>query len=384
MNLPDLKNEVVRQKEFPVCKESTFLAHAGVCPLPSRVNLAMAEYMEACTRGDQEDAFPAGRMLECRKLAASLLECSPTEIALVGPTSIGLSMVAEGLEWKSGDNVVFYQDDYPSNVVPWMALEKKGVEPRRIQTQTLGCLTLKDISGLVDKRTRLVALASAHFISGFRLNLDEIGAWLRSQGVLFCVDGIQTVGAVSTKVTHADFLAADAHKWLLGPCAAGILYVRKEVQEQLRPLMLGWNNVRCPGYVMPSDIELPSHAGRYEAGSPNLIGIVGLHASLQLLIEYGMEAIEKRLIGFSHFFRSELKKDGFQIANPHEDSLTGITSFRREGVDMLKLHQKLKQKKITCSLRQTRSGDSWIRFSPHFYNTESELEQTLKILLAAS
>lgn len=375
-------SDKLRQKEFPVCKEGIFLAHAGVCPLPDRVNRAMTDYLDACTRGDQEDVFPSGRMLECRRLAATLLGCSPTEMALVGSTSIGLSMVAEGLDWRSGENVVFYQDDYPSNVVPWMALKKKGVELRRIKTDEWGRITLKDISPLIDRRTRLVALASAHFISGFRVNLDEIGRWLRSRDVLFCVDGIQTVGAVLTQVSYVDFLAADSHKWMLGPCSAGILYVRKEIQDQLRPLMLGWNNVRCPGYVMPSHIEYPPHAGRYEAGSSNLVGIVGLHAALRLLLDYKIEEIEKRLINFSRFLRSELKKSGFQIANSDENSLTGITSFRKEGGDMSQLHKQLKKQKIFCSLRQTRQGEQWIRLSPHFYNTEAELKQVMKKLAA--
>jgi cysteine desulfurase / selenocysteine lyase len=380
MNIAELhQNEALRKHEFPVCEQKTFLAHAGVCPIPSRVQAAMAQYIADCTKGDQEDAFPHGRMLETRKLSAQLLKCRPDEIALIGPTSLGLSLVANGIDWKSGDNVVFYADDYPSNVVPWMALQGQGVETRMIQPRAFGQITLEDIRPLVDDKTRLVALASAHFVTGFRLNIDEIGEWVRSRGVLFSIDGIQTVGAISTSVAHVDFLAADAHKWLLGPCAIGIFYVRKESQEKLRPTLLGWNNVDCPGYVMPSTIEFPKHAGRYEAGSPNLIGVVALHAAITMLLEVGLNTVEETILSHTQFLRESLVSKNFDVAND-SDRLTGITSFRKENFDLAALHRKLNAANIFCSLRQTRDGKKWIRFSPHFYNTRTELGSVVELI----
>src|SRR5262249_7075721 len=143
---------------------------------------------------------------------------------------------------------------------------------------------------------RLVALASCHFISGYRLQLDEIGAELHKRGILFCVDAIQTVGAFPTPVTHIDFLAADAHKWMLGPCAAGLLYVRRDVQDRLQPVALGWNNVRCPNFVAQEELAFRSGAKRYEAGSHNLLGLVGLHAAIELLHEIGIEQIAAELL----------------------------------------------------------------------------------------
>jgi cysteine desulfurase / selenocysteine lyase len=374
------QNESQRQAEFPVCRDSIFLAHAAVCPLPARVAAAMSNYAAACTRGDQEEVFPHGQVLETRKLASQLLGCTPHEIALIGPTSAGLSLVAEGLEWQPGDNLVYYSNDYPSNVAPWMAVGNKGVQLRRVQPKQLGAITLEDLIPLVDSKTRLVALASAHFVSGWRLSLDEIGQWVRSQGALFCVDGIQTLGALKTSVAHVDFLAADAHKWLLGPCAAGILYVRRESQQKLHPKAFGWNNVKCPGYVMPDQIEMPDHAGKYEAGSHNLIGMTGLNAAMSLLLEQRIDVIEETISNHVRFLRAELESRDFELENKEGINLSGIVSFRKKDDDLAALHQKLQTAKIITSLRQTREGTQWIRLSPHFYNTRKELEKFIGFL----
>ena len=167
------------------------------------------------------------------------MNCKPEEVAFVGPTSLALSLLASGLRFKKGDNILVYFDDYPSNVYPWMALAERGVEVRYINTRGLGVIRPIDVSGQVDENTRLVALASCHFISGYRIDYNAIGKLLRERGILFCLDAIQTLGAFPTTVENVDMLAADAHKWLLGPCAAGLLYVKQSVQEQIKPEKIG-------------------------------------------------------------------------------------------------------------------------------------------------
>jgi selenocysteine lyase/cysteine desulfurase len=221
-----LSNEELRQHEFPVVRNAIFLAHAAVCPLPRRVTDAISRYSAACNDGDQEDAFPEGELMETRQLAARLLNAQAEEIALVGPTSLGLSLVASGLPLRRGDNILVYFDDYPSNVYPWMALAEKGVQVRFMNIRELGRIRPMDVIGQVDENTRLVALASCHFLAGYRIDLEAIGTELRARKIPFCVDGIQTLGAFPTPAEHMDFLAADAHKWLLGPCAAGVLLVK--------------------------------------------------------------------------------------------------------------------------------------------------------------
>src|SRR3954468_796904 len=226
-----LSNEHLRHQEFPVTREKVFLAHAGVCPLPRRVFEAVQSYARECTAADQEDVLPELEIRKTRQLAATLLGAQMEEIALVGPTSLALSFVASGLSFRKHDNILVYFDDYPSNVYPWMALAERGVQVRLLNTRELGRIRVNDVLGQVDEQTRLVALASCHFLTGFRIDLTEIGKALQSRKIPFCVDGIQTLGAFPTSTQYMDFLAADAHKWLLGPCAAGIFYVRKSMQE---------------------------------------------------------------------------------------------------------------------------------------------------------
>src|ERR1700722_11851405 len=261
-----LSNEELRRHEFPVAQEKVFLAHAGDCPLPRRVAESVANYARQCTTSDQEKFVYPGILTESRKLAARLLNSKPEEVAFVGPTSLALSFIASGLNFRKHDNILIYFDDYPSNVYPWMALAEKGVQVRLINTRELGTIRPVDVMGQVDEQTRLVALASCHFITGTRLDYQAIGKFLRERNILFCVDGIQTLGAFPTTVEHVDFLAADAHKWLLGPCAAGLMYVRREKQDFLRPPIYGSVNVRSPNFVAQEEIVLRKGAQRYEAG----------------------------------------------------------------------------------------------------------------------
>src|SRR2546423_14181107 len=311
-----LSNEELRQHEFPVVREKVFLAHAGVCPLPRRVAEAVRQYATLTTQDDQEALFPGSRFAAVRELAARMLQAQPEEIAFVGPTSLALSFVASGLKLRKNDNILIYLDDYPSNVYPWMALADLGVQVRLLNVRELGRIRTIDVKGQVDEQTRLVALASCHFVSGFRIDLEGIGQFLRERNILFCVDGIQTLGAFPTTVEHVDFLAADAHKWLLGPCAAGLLYVRKQSQEGLRPPVYGWHNVRCPNYVAQEQMTLRPDARRYEAGTANLLGLAGHQAGLGLLLAIGIENIPRELLPKRAWPVPALQARGYAVLQP--------------------------------------------------------------------
>ena len=376
-----LANEELRRNEFPVAREKIFLAHAGVCPLPRRVADAIAGCAQQSTRGDQE-AFMLHRLDVARKLGSQLLNCQPDEIALVGPTSLALSFVAAGLKFRRGDNILIYHDDYPSNVYPWMALAEKGVEVRLLNTRGLGVIRAKDVMGQVDENTRLVALASCHFISGFRLEHDAVGKFLRERGILFCLDAIQTLGAFSTTVEHVDFLAADAHKWLLGPCGAGILYVRRELQEKLNPPVYGWHNVKNPNFVAQEQIVFRSGAVKYEAGTQNLIGLVGLIAAMELVLGIGIKNITAELLRKRALLASTLQAKGFTVLNAtaNPENAGGIVSFFSPGKDLAALHKKLAEAGVVVSLRGDRKGQNYIRLSPHFYNTDAELHRMVSLL----
>jgi selenocysteine lyase/cysteine desulfurase len=376
-----LSNEDLRREEFPVSQTKSFFAHAGVCPLPRRVAEAVVQCAGEGTKGDQE-AFMLNRLDDARKLAARLLNCQSEEVALVGPTSLALSFIASGLNFRKGDNILIYHDDYPSNVYPWMALAARGVQVRLLNTRGLGSIRPVDVMGQVDENTRLVALASCHFISGCRLNHNAIGKFLRERGILFCLDAIQTVGAWPTTVENVDFLAADAHKWLLGPCAAGIMYVRRELQEKLNPPVYGWHNVRSPNFVAQDKIEFRHDARKFEAGTHNLLGLTGLIAALELALEIGVESIAAELARKRAWLVSALRAKPFEILNPKPEPeiISGITSIFQPGKDLTPLHSKLTQAGIVTSLRADRKGQQYIRFSPHFYNTDEELQRAVELL----
>jgi selenocysteine lyase/cysteine desulfurase len=377
-----LSNEELRRHEFPVTREKVFLAHAAVSPLPRRVAEAVRDYALKSTLGDQEETMPEARIQQARALAAKFLHARAEEIAFVGPTSLALSFVASGLPWRKGDNLLIYFDDYPSNVYPWMALAERGVEVRLLNIKEYGRIRTIDVIGQVDEQTRLVALASNHFVAGFRLDIDAVGKALRDRNILFCVDGIQSVGAFPTRVEHLDFLAADAHKWLLGPCGAGLFFVRKSMQVKLRPAVYGWHNIRCPDFVAQEQLAYPPDARRYEAGSANLLGLVGLNAAMELLLEIGVENIAARLLHLRGLLVPGLREKGWTVlqADAPPQNASGIVSFWRSDADLPALRAKLLSAGIDTSLRTDRAGRHYIRLSPHFYNTDEEIHRLLEKL----
>ncbi len=380
MNLPEIQtDDVLRKHEFPVCRDKVYLAHAGVSPVPACVTQAVKETAEKAALNDQEEGL-SELLRITRKRAAQLLGADTSEVALIGPTTTGLSTVAAGLDWQEGDEILVYRDCFPVNVYPWQSLESRGVKVRWLQTPALGQITPELVAENLTDQTRLVALASCHFVSGWRIDHDAIGRVLREREVLFCLDAIQTLGAFPATVEHVDFLAADAHKWLLGPCAAGIFYVRRELQDRLVPSAFGWNNVRCPNYIAQEEMHLRSDARRYEAGSFNILGITGMNAALGLLLEVGIESIAADLKVKRAWLVRALQEKGYEVFYPEAIETGGITSFWLEGGDMLALGEKLMRENVVASVRGDRSGRNYLRFSPHFYNTPKELEKVVSLL----
>ena len=383
MTLEELQSsEELRQREFPITREKIYLAHAAVCPFPSRVADAISAYALGAKSAPQESVNATGWLTETRQLAARFLGVRMEEIAFIGPTSNALSYIASGLSFKRTHNILIYGDDYPSNVYPWVTLADRGVEVRYLNIREVGLVRARDVLGQVDENTRLVALSSCHFLSGYRLELETVGKFLRSRGILFSVDAMQTFGAFETPLEYVDFAAADGHKWLLAPCAAGLLYVRKEIQDQLRPAMQGWHNIRTPNFVTQDHIEFKPDARRYEAGSHNLLGIVGLRAGIELLTEIGLDAIARDLLRKRMWLVPELKARGYTVLQPKAgpENASGITTFYKPDQEVTELHAHLQRNQVFTSLRQDRGGQRYIRISPHFYNTDEELTQLLALL----
>ena len=378
-----LSDESRRHAEFPVARDSIFMAHAGVTILPRRATQAMQDYLEDSCTAMQE--FPAAwrAMNETRAISAKLIGAKASEIALLGPTSVGLSLVANGLPWQAGDEVVCYLDDYPANVYPWIELQRRGVVVRYLHPPALGAITPEVVEQALTAKTKLVALASCHFLTGNRIQIDTIGKRLRERGILFCLDAIQTAGAFETLVDHVDFLSADSHKWMLGPMAAGIVYVKESLQDTLRPSLIGAWNVKSPNFIAQTEIEFEAGARRYEPGVLNMAGILGMKASIELLLEAGIDNISARLLTLRDHLRTRLTPLGFQLVKTSAGCLPhGISTFSHPTRDLAPIFEHLAAHKVSVSHRHDRSGNGYLRFSPHFYNTEAEVDLIAELMKA--
>jgi selenocysteine lyase/cysteine desulfurase len=375
-------SEADRLERFPVAKKQIFVAHAGVTPLPKCAAEAMIAHVQASCQDHQEFGEVLRNIDQTRKVAADLIGADKSEIALLGPTSLGLSLFANGLSWHPGDEVVIYQDDYPSNVYPWMALDAQGVIIRRISPQKPGLITPELIERELSSRTRLVALASCHYLSGWRIDVEAIGALLRERGVLFSVDAIQTLGAFPLNVQFVDFLSADAHKWMLGPMAIGIVFVAKRNFEICRPTLLGAWNISAPQFLAQDALQYHETAQRYEPGVLNVTGAYGMRASLEMLQEIGWQNVAAAILEVRDYLEGLLRTMGFEFLSPsyEEELRSGIVTARHPKREAGALFAALEKGKVTASLRMARESGEWLRFSMHFYNTREEMDRIAEIL----
>lgn len=378
-------DESTRRQEFPVVENGIFLAHAGVTILPRRAADAISRHAEASCRQHQEFGGVLRDVAKTREACARMIGAKWEEIALLGPTSLGLSLFANGLDWQPGDELIYYGDDYPANVYPWTALVSRGVVLRKLRPVKPGGITPELVESAITPRTRLVALASCHFLSGRRIDVDAIGRMLRARGVLFSLDAIQTVGAAPLSVEHVDFLSADAHKWMLGPLAIGIVYVARRNFEICRPTLLGAWNVRSPDFMAQEEIEFEQTARRYEPGVLNIAGMYGMKASLDMLLEFGLDRVEQAILDNRDFLEGLMREQGFEFLSPlaGDPLRSGILTAKHPKKDSAAIFSKLEEAGITASLRCNRSGDKWIRFSPHFYNTREEMDRVARVLASA-
>jgi cysteine desulfurase/selenocysteine lyase len=378
-------SEAERLERFPVAKRQIFVAHAGVTPLPKCAADAMISHIRRSCEDHQEFGEVLRDIDRTRTVCADLIGADKSEIALLGPTSLGLSLFANGVTWRAGDEVVCYQDDYPSNVYPWMALASQGVKIRHLRPEKPGRITPELVERELSSRTRLVALASCHYLSGWRIDVDAIGALLHERGVLFSVDAIQTLGAFPFSARFVDFLSADAHKWMLGPMAIGIVYVAKRNFELCRPTLLGSWNVHSPHFLAQETMKFHETAQRYEPGVLNVTGVYGMQASLEMLEATGLETVSSTILDVRDHLHGLLEQMGFEFLSPsrEEPLRSGIVTARHPGVDINSLFSALERERITASLRVARESGEWLRFSPHFYNTRAEMERIAEVLQAA-
>ncbi len=366
----NLKSLESYRDEFPVTKNYVYLDHAGVAPVSLRVKRAVEEFISDATEfGAFNYTSWTKRGEEIRKTSAALIGAKPEEVAFVKNTSHGISIVAQGLDWREGDNLIVCEKEFPSNIYPWLNLKKRGIEVRFVQSRN-GRILIEDIGGLIDSRTRLVTISSVQFSSGYRIDLKSVGELCRRKGVLFFVDVIQSLGVVPMDVEefHVDFLAADGHKWLLSPEGTGIFYCRREIIERINPTLIGWKSIQNEFDYDRIDFSLKTSALKFEEGSLSFIGIFALGAAVDLLLEVGISRIENRVLELGDLIIKEAGKRDFNVRTPRKrEERGGIISIAKN-FNPVCVRDKLRGDSVIVNVR----GGA-IRVSPHFYNTEQEV-----------
>jgi selenocysteine lyase/cysteine desulfurase len=379
LKLAHILSSAERGRIFPASREGIFLAHAAVAPITGPAREAMDVWNLEAALGRQESDAVWKRVAKTRAVAARFLGCEADEVSLLGPTALGLGLVALGLDWKPGDEVIFDPLDYPANVYPWKELERKGVRAVPIQRKPGDPIRWETFRPLVTGNTKLVSLATAHYLSGHQPELSVIGPELKKRNILLCLDGIQTLGVLPAAFAEADFLAADAHKWMLGPVGAGVLMVRKRAWDRLRPPLLGSWNVVSPEFLAQPEICFESGGRRYEPGSLNLPGIEGMRASLELLDSLGMADVSAHALALARQLRAGARRANLAVYGGENEERV-ITSLIEPSGGWEKIKARMDAAKIRVSWRKEHGGKTLLRVAPHLSNTSAEIDEFLKFL----
>jgi selenocysteine lyase/cysteine desulfurase len=365
--------------EFAQAPDLRYLNHAAVGPWPKRTAIAVQKFAEQNVLQGARD-YPDWTRAEYRlreRLARLLNAPSTDDIALVKNTSEALSFVAFGLDWKSGDNVVISDEEFPSNRVVWEALKPQGVEVIQV--------SLKDedpeaaLLAACGPRTRLLSISSVQFSTGMRLDIERLGQGCKQRQVLFCIDAIQHIGALpfDVQASQCDFAMADGHKWMCSPEGLGVFYCRAELRPQLKLHEYGWHMLENSGDYGRNEWQPAASAMRFECGSPNTLGAMALDASLSLLEETGMDEVGKAVIERVNWLEQGLASIKGVVL--HSSRLTerrsGILTFSLDAKPAAQVWQALMQEQVVCLPR-----GPGIRFSPHFYTQSRVIEETLAIV----
>jgi selenocysteine lyase/cysteine desulfurase len=360
--------------EFPVTKNLIYMNHAAVAPLCRSAAEAMKWLADdACQNGSLHYDVWMDCYRGLRVATAKLINAAPEEIAIVKNTSEGIATVALGLNWKPGDRIVAFKEEFPANYYPWLRLEARGV-----QLTWLSIYDSVDKIAQAAKGARLLAISYVNYLSGHRVDLEAIGEVCHANNCFYFVDAIQGMGVfpIDVERCHIDALAADGHKWMLGPEGNGVLYVRSKWLDAIEPVEFGWTNPANYADYSSRDMTLRKDAGRYECGTLNTIGCFGQRASLELLLRVGIEKVSGAVWERAHQLAEGVKAKGYELMQDHtEESGSGIVSFRNPSVDCRVIVSDLKRHKITAAPRQ-----GWVRMSPHFYSSPAAVDEVLDTL----
>ena len=360
--------------QFPVRERLIYLNHAAVAPLCRPAAEAMQKLADDCLHFG---SIHYDEWLACydglRAAAARLINADPGEIALMKNTSEGIATIAMGLDWKPGDRIVAFREEFPANYYPWKRLEQKGIE--------VTWLSVTDSLERIDAATRgarLLSISFVQFLSGYRAPAQAIGEICRRNRCIYLVDAIQGMGVfpLDVRACRIDALAADGHKWMLGPEGCAILYISRDLQDHVEPVEFGWTNVAGFNDYGSRDMALRQDAGRYEPGTLNTIGCFGLRAAIELLLEVGVGKIAPVVQNLGDRIAAGVQARGYEVMGCRTpETGSGIVSFRSEAIPDREVVRRLRAEGISAAPRA-----GWVRTSPHFYVSPADIDRFLEVL----
>ena len=368
---------------FPICDERIHFNHAGISPMSVRVRAAVEHVTQMMSEDGQFYEDYTETVNGLRSALATLVGVIPDQVSITRGTAHGISLLARGLDWKGGDNVVGARLEYPANLFPWMATRDRGVEMRLVEPID-GRITPEAVLSLVDGRTRVVALSFVQFWNGYRIDLAEIGAECRKRGVIFAVDGIQGLGVLPFDLEgmNADFVAAGGGKWLTAVPGVGFAAWRPELLERVDPTLVGTGSMTERLNYFDPQFGYEKTARKFEESALSWLDVAAFGAAVALLLEVGIDVIEEHVLGLSQRLAEGLVERGHRIIEPwprEREESSGIVSFNRPGSTEVELLRDLTAAGVIC-----RTHRDFVRLSPHFYNTEEEVDRVLEVLTPRS
>ncbi len=372
----------IARSQFPYLKTGKiYFNHAAVSPIPKCSVDVLREYFKVRSEGEIENYFSFQKVIiETKELIGKMINADKSRIAFVDNTSNGLNLLAQGLDWKAGDRILLYDVEFPSNVYPFMNLKKYGVELDFISPIN-GHIELNEIEKNIHPKTKLLTLSHVQFLSGFRADLKSIGELCRSKGIIFCVDGIQAVGAapVDAEEMKIDFLSCGVFKWLMSVEGTAFIFLTEEIQNRINQKYVGWTSVKNAWDILNYELILEDTARRFETGAMNLPGIASLNSTLKMFNSFGLEEIHNKIILNSEYLINEFSQIGIDplFFPKSSEDLSGIVSFKIDNVE--KINEKLLQIDIQCAVRE-----GYLRIAPHFYNDFYEFDKLIEVVKNSS
>jgi cysteine desulfurase/selenocysteine lyase len=364
---------------FPITERYVYLNHASVSPLSIDVRNAMVHMMDGIIHhADRNFQEWEQSNHHARCAAARLVNAQPQEIAFLRNTSEALSVLANGVTWQSGDNIVSLAMEFPANIYPWLRLVRESQVELRLQEAHNDWVDTEELLSRVDERTRLVTVSWVEFGTGQRLDIKRIGRFCRERDILFVVDAVQGLGALKLDVQEncVDAFAAGAHKFLLGPKGVALLYVSDRVIDRIRPTTVGWTAVKNYKDYLTHDLDFRDGAIRFEGGTLNEAGICGLGRSIDLLLAADPIRIERHLLSLNEYATQKLIERGYDVFNSaRREERSAIVVCQHPDRSAEEICSCLNAHNIIVSARL-----GLLRIAPHFYNSRSDIDAMMAVL----